>query len=132
MNEQELMHYGVLGMKWGVRRAAKKYKKYVNKANQEVNDSKHRNTRYVNAWNKAADDVNKKYENKKVSDSKLKKEFDSKLVKEYNSILLSDITKNKNYQKAVSLSKKYGLEKYDDFVRQNSAEIEEIRRSLNR
>lgn len=59
MNEQELMHFGVKGMKWGVRRVSKKYKKYMTKAQQEVNSIDNR--RYINAWNKAADSVNKKY-----------------------------------------------------------------------
>lgn len=131
MNPNELYHYGVKGMKWGVRRASKKYKKYMAKAEQEVNSGENENKRYINAWNKTADSVNKKYKNKKVNDSKFKKEFDSKFTKTYNSMLLSDITRNENYKKAVSLSKKYELQKYDDFVRQNSAEIEEIRRSLN-
>lgn len=62
---------------------------------------------------------------------KAQKEFDSKFTKAYNSMLLKDITRNEYYKKAVSLSKKYGLQKYDDFVKQNAAEIEKIRRSLN-
>lgn len=130
-NQDELYHYGVKGMKWGIRRAAKKYKRYMTKAQREINTSENNNKRYVNAYNKAADRVNKKYENKKVSDSKIKKEFDSKFIKEYNSMLLSEITRNENYMKAVSLSKKYELQKYDDFVKQHTAEIEEIRRSIN-
>lgn len=32
MNDQELMHYGVIGMKWGIRRAAKKGTTYQYKS----------------------------------------------------------------------------------------------------
>lgn len=38
MNEQELQHYGVVGMKWGVRRAKKSYAKATAKGDKEKID----------------------------------------------------------------------------------------------
>lgn len=40
MSEQYLMHYGVPGMKWGVRRAIKKYNNQANKAAQKERKNK--------------------------------------------------------------------------------------------
>lgn len=40
MNKGELMHYGVLGMKWGVRRRRSTIKKSSNKTNSDPKESK--------------------------------------------------------------------------------------------
>ena len=67
----ELYHYGVKGMKWGVRkyqnsdgtltdigknRISKEYRKYLNKAHKDLNKGYPK--RYYNAYNKAANDMN--------------------------------------------------------------------------
>ena len=67
----ELMHYGVKGMKWGVRRyqnkdgsltdkgkkkVSREYEKYTKKGVSDV--AKTYNSRYIKAYNKAANDMN--------------------------------------------------------------------------
>ena len=63
-----LMHYGVKGMKWGVRRAEKKRSKWVSKANDKIKISK------SNA--KHNSNLSKKYKN--MSDKDYSKMFDDK------------------------------------------------------
>ena len=71
MTDEQLMHFGVKGMKWGVRRyqnddgsltdagkkrVSKQYKKYAVKGERALDKSY--NDRYLKAYNKAADDMN--------------------------------------------------------------------------
>lgn len=98
----ELYHFGIKGMKWGVRRyqnkdgsltpagkkrASQEYKKHIDKAQEDLN--KNYTSRYVKAYNKAADEMNngliKKYNddyNKKLGSKA--KDHDYLNDKEYN------------------------------------------------
>ena len=55
-DSQELRHYGVVGMKWGKRRAASKYKKEITKANNSLKKKIPQMT--INAYNKTASEYN--------------------------------------------------------------------------
>lgn len=155
MYSNELYHHGIKGMKWGVRRyqnkdgsltakgkamASKKYKKYMNRANQEVNTTEN----YVKAYNRAADKMNNglidKYNrdydkklgakakdhdflNDKEYENGYNKLFESVLSKEYDSVMMEAYKSNHNYKKAQALADKYNMESFDDIVRQNNAAI---------
>lgn len=163
-NYNELYHYGIKGMKWGVRRyqnkdgsltekgkkrLSKDYKELTEKARTEVN--KNNTSRYVDAYNKAANDMNNGMIDKYNSDyakklgSKAKghdylndeeynkgyeKMFSERLSKYYNEALVTEIANNKNYRKAKELCDQYDMMKFDDFARENQAEIDEMRKSL--
>lgn len=62
MDNNELMHYGVLGMKWGARRnAAKAYSKAVKKQqklNKNIDDAK---ASYTKAYNKTTTWASRRY-----------------------------------------------------------------------
>lgn len=156
MYSNELYHHGIKGMKWGIRRyqnkdgsltakgkemASKKYKKYMNRANQEVNTTEN----YVKAYNRAADKMNNglidKYNrdydkklgekakdhdflNDKEYENGYNKLFESVLSKEYDSVMMEAYKSNSNYKKAKALADKYNMESFDDIVRQNNAAIE--------
>lgn len=160
----ELYHYGIKGMKWGVRRyqnkdgtltekgkkrLSKDYKELTEKARTEVN--KNNTSRYVDAYNKAANDMNNGMIDKYNSDYKKKlgakakghdylndeeynkgyeKMFSERLSKYYNEALVTEIANNKNYRKAKELCDQYDMMKFDDFARENQAEIDEMRKSF--
>ena len=166
MYNNELYHYGVKGMKWGVRRyqnkdgtltdkgkkrLSKDYKELTEKARAEVNNDRNNTKRYVDAYNKAADDMNngmidkynadyaKKlgskakghdYLNDKEYNDGYEKMFSDRLAKYYNEALVGEINNNANYRKAKDLCDKYNMTKFDDFARENQAEIDAIRKSL--
>lgn len=150
ISEDALMHYGVKGMKWGVRRdrnkdgslnpkrqkrISSKYEKYANKAFRDVNRVRQRI--YIDSYNRVADRLNS------GGLEKFNKRHDPKnqdaYAKAFKKMLLKEVKKevdksemkfyenNKNYQKAQSLVKKYDMLKWDKLAQDNEKFINDLR-----
>ena len=161
MYENEFYHYGIIGMKWGVRRyqnpdgsltnsgkkhISKEYKRQSIKTMKSL--KKKYNSMYVNSYNKAADYMNsggidkfnkaqrKKYgENYSTRDGYTKdyfKNFDNILTK-YMNQSLNDFYKNsKSYQKSKALVEKYNMTDWNELAKSNEEKIAELRRIVEK
>lgn len=155
----ELYHYGIKGMKWGVRRfqnsdgsltpagkkkISKKYRRLANKASNEA--ARSHNRRYLSSYNKAADEMNKggiekfnTQQRKKYGDNFAKRDgymddynkmFSNTVAKYYDQSLNDFYKSDKNFKKAELLVEKYNMTKWDDLARSNQEVIDELRRNL--
>lgn len=152
-----LTHYGIKGMRWGVRRyqnpdgsltergkkrVRKEYKREVDKARADVLS---RNTkRQADAYNEAADRMNKggidrfnKQQEKKYGKDfanregyfdDYQKQFNEVYASIYNKSLYEAYQGNKHFQRSVELVEQYGMVKWDELARTNTMELNELKR----
>lgn len=155
MNDTSLTHWGVKGMKWGVRRyqnkdgslteagkkrLSKKYKKMAVGVAEEASDYARKNT--AKYYNQTADYMNakgisefnasqkKKYgENYASRDgymSDYSERFNEKYAEFYNKGMSDFYKTSKSYKRAETFAKKYELEKWDDLAKRNSEAVKEL------
>ena len=154
-----LQHFGVKGMKWGVRRyqksdgsltlrgkrLSKKYKKYAGKARQDlsIQTAKSGENLYVKSYNKVADKMNnggfdkfeKKHEKLKSEDhdaydEALRNHVQKAVLKQYSIDSYNYYKNNKNFKKAQALADKYKMYEWDKLARDNQEEIDRIKKLI--
>ena len=156
MPNNELCHYGVLGMRWGVRRyqnedgtltpagkkrVSKQYKQTADRVTDKL--KRNANRMYVDSYNKAADYMNsggidafnkqqegkygKNYTDRPGYTDDYEKLFHEKWTKILNQSLNDFYTSDEDVQRSRELVKKYSMTDWDDLARENEAKIEEVR-----
>lgn len=121
-SDEELYHYGVKGMRWGVRRASKQLSnattdKQREKAVSSLNKHREKSTDKITKLEKARPKLEKKVEQQitknDVKATKLQQKAAHKRDKGYNALLMSQKRRQKNIFKADRLQAKADALKAD-------------------
>lgn len=154
-----LMHYGVKGMKWGVRRyqnkdgsltpaGKKRYSKEYEKLSKKITKNVQRNANSIRiqSYNESADYMNRggierfnrEQEKKYGSNFASRSEYEQDYEKFFNDVwtknadkrLYELYTSDKNYKKAQDLVNRYSMTSWDELARNNQSVIEDLRKRV--